>query len=273
MFAAIYRFTRHLTQRFIGDRRGGTAIIFAFSLIPVFGFVAFAIDYGIALAAKAKLDTAADAASMAALTTTQNALQNGASSSAAIAAGVVAGNRAFAANAGSIGYTVVPVPSTMTVTRNPLNPQILTATVAYQTQASTTVMKMLGVRSTPMQGTSTSTATLPTYINYYILVDISQSMGVAATSLDMQNLYNRVVTYKNWLTPSNQVGCVFGCHVKGSNSIPTGRSPTRSPIRTRISPTILSTDCRSPCGSTRRARPSRASSGLPRRPTSCRERT
>ena len=58
---------------------------------------------------------------------------------------------------------------------------------------------------------SQATATMPTYINYYILVDASQSMGIAATATDMQNLYNRVVKYG--AGTGGEQGCVFGCHV------------------------------------------------------------
>lgn len=48
------------------DRRGAVAIIFALTLIPVLGFIGGAIDYARAYAAKTKLQTALDAAILAA---------------------------------------------------------------------------------------------------------------------------------------------------------------------------------------------------------------
>jgi len=46
-------------------------------------------------------------------------------------------------------------------------------------------------------------------------------MGIAATQVDMDALYNRVVQYKN--ASNSDPGCVFGCHVKakiqGTNKI------------------------------------------------------
>jgi Flp pilus assembly protein TadG len=64
--------------------------------------------------------------------------------------------------------------------------------------------------------TSKATASTPTYVNYFIIVDSSQSMGIASTPTDMANLYNRVSTYNNG--SGGEYGCVFGCHVQADNA-------------------------------------------------------
>ena len=73
-----------------------------------------------------------------------------------------------------------------------------------------------GLKSIQLAAVSQSTASTPTYINYYIMVDTSQSMGIASTAADMTNLYNRVVSNNNGA--DNEVGCVFGCHVPESDA-------------------------------------------------------
>ena len=200
---------------FVRDRRGNVAIIFALSAIPTIALIGFAIDYGTATAGKAKLDAAADAASMAAITTAQTVIQGSGTTAAAISQGQAAAAGAFKANAGTIGFTTIPTP-TINLARDTLNPQKITATVSYQTTTQTILSNVIGLQKVNLYGTSTSTLTMPTYINYYIIVDSSQSMGIGSTATDMQNLYNRVIQYSNYDTQSDanaKIGCVFGCHV------------------------------------------------------------
>jgi Flp pilus assembly protein TadG len=54
--------------RFQSDKRGGVAILFALSLLPLAAGMALAVDYGRAVAVKAQLQGAADSAAIAALT-------------------------------------------------------------------------------------------------------------------------------------------------------------------------------------------------------------
>ncbi len=64
-----------LCRRFGADRRGGIAIMFALAVIPLFGVAGAAIDYARGTNARAKLDSALDAAL---LTGVQAALLSGA---------------------------------------------------------------------------------------------------------------------------------------------------------------------------------------------------
>lgn len=211
---------RHLCHAFAAHRAGSTATIFALAAIPTIAAVGLAIDYGTALASKTKLDAAADAASMVAITTAKTVIAGSASSGPSVTAAAIAQGQsqalsAFKANAGSIGLTTIPVPTVQIVRAG----QKLSATVSYKTQAKTSLMTVLGIQTVTLSGLSSSTLTMPTYINYYIITDISQSMGVGATPTDMQNLYNRVIAYGNYDTAANKnagIGCVFGCHVQQS---------------------------------------------------------
>ena len=65
-----------------------------------------------------------------------------------------------------------------------------------------------------VSSTATATLTMPTYINYYIIIDVSQSMGIGSTATDMANLYIRSASVTPALTDG---GCVFGCHVPRSS--------------------------------------------------------
>jgi Flp pilus assembly protein TadG len=54
-----------LLQRFLKDRRGGVAPMFALAVIPVFGFIGAAVDYSRANAVKAGMQSALDATALA----------------------------------------------------------------------------------------------------------------------------------------------------------------------------------------------------------------
>ena len=53
-------------MRFLGDRRGNIAMMFAVMTVPVTGLVGASVDYGKALQLRAKVQSAVDAAVLAA---------------------------------------------------------------------------------------------------------------------------------------------------------------------------------------------------------------
>ena len=59
---------RALFKKFADDRRGNVATIFAFSALPLIFTVGMAVDYGTAARLQSKLNAAADAAVLAAIT-------------------------------------------------------------------------------------------------------------------------------------------------------------------------------------------------------------
>jgi len=61
---------RTIFRRFLRDRRGNVAVIFAICCVPLITFVGSAIDYSRATQVRAKLQGAADAASVGALAKT-----------------------------------------------------------------------------------------------------------------------------------------------------------------------------------------------------------
>ena len=60
----------NLMRRLIGDRQGNVAIIFALSLIPIVFLTGMAMDFSSATSKRIRLNAAADAAALAAVTPT-----------------------------------------------------------------------------------------------------------------------------------------------------------------------------------------------------------
>ena len=203
-----------LRIREFADRRGNVSVIFALSLLPMIGLVGLGVDFSRSLAAKTMLDASADAAALSAVTQAQATLQSTSSNSptylaTAIYAGQLAGQKIFSVNASKAGTMLAAGVPTPTVTVSQSTSTTLTATVTYSGSVQTIFGGMFGTKTIAVQGTAGSTLTMPTYMNISVAVDISQSMGLAATPTDMTRM------------KSLTGGCAFGCHVSTD-----GRSPS-----------------------------------------------
>lgn len=205
-------------RRFLRDRAANVAIITGLAAIPLIGMLGFAIDYSVALSDKARLDAASDAAAMVAITTAKNIVnaQNGSLTSPtdAVAAGQAQGLLAFKANAGSVAFATVPTPTIKITTSG--GGKTLTGTATYTTPVTNNFSKILGIATTPVKGTSVATLTLARYQDFYLLLDVSGSMGLPSTD-DGQKLLLKVYS-------DGGVPCQFACHFPGRPGFDTARS-------------------------------------------------
>ncbi len=191
------------TARFALSRRGNVAIIFALTLLPMIGIVGLGIDIARTLSARTTLQGAADAGALAAATEAEATLQAGGNTATAQYAGQLAGQQMFLSNATKVSRWLGAVP-TPNVQVNPGSANI-TAFVSFTSPVPTIFGKIFGVKTFNIAGNSASSLALPKYLNISVVTDISQSMGLAATTDGQNQLYN--------LTTGPSGGCQFGCHV------------------------------------------------------------
>jgi len=201
-------------RMFWRQQRANFTVMFALSAPVLVVFLGMGIDYVIGLSDKSRWDTAADAAAIGAVQSAEAYVTNNASSesgnsltSDAIAAGEAEGYKLFKANAGSSEAAATVTP-TVTVT---ISGATFNSTVTFSGSVGTHFGGFVGVSTISVSGSAVATATMTTYINYYIAVDISQSMGIGSTTTDQTNLYN--LTHAMGYTEEGEAGCVFGCHV------------------------------------------------------------
>jgi len=168
---------------------GSVAIIFALSLIPITLATGAAVDYSYANKAKTQFTAAADAAALA-------AVNKSAMAGTASAAQTTALNM-FNAYATTIkGATLSKVTATVTDSSTGR-----TAVVTYTANVPTKFMGIMGIPSILVGATSTAASALPTYIDFYLLLDNTPSMGVGATTADINTMVAK--------TPDQ---CAFACH-------------------------------------------------------------
>jgi Flp pilus assembly protein TadG len=179
--------------RFARARRGQVAILFALLAVPMLFAAGAAIDYGRRNAAKAQLDVAVDAALLGVITQKTNTITDD------MLARADAQFRADAAKVPGVTITsfkLIPAPG---VTQVGL-------TASYTATVQTTLSGMMNVVTMNIAGQSGSVRNVAQYIDFYLLLDNSPSMGLAATAADISNM-QRVTS----------PACAFACHLLNSN--------------------------------------------------------
>lgn len=197
---------RHQFPLGIG-RAGAVAIVTAVCAPILVMIVGFAADYGYASYINQSLARATDAATLGSVSQTAATTAGGYTNLSGLQ---TAGVNLFNANIAQLPVTNVTF--NLSVVSDGSGGVIATGNYTYKNP--TFFGGLLGFNNIPLSGAAKTSARPLVYVSYYILVDTSQSMGIAATQTDMNLLYNRVVTNKNATT--SDAGCVFGCHVPGT---------------------------------------------------------
>ncbi|MGA2894930.1 MAG: TadE/TadG family type IV pilus assembly protein [Xanthobacteraceae bacterium] len=177
--------------RFRRDESGTVAMMMGLAAIPLIFAVGAGVDYGGANMAKAKLDAVADTAAL-------SAVDHQAITGTATAAQTTA-QTTFNAEAVNIPNVTLGT-MTATVTDSTTG---RTAVVNYTATRSNLFMGIFGYSTTTIAGSSTAQAGLSTNINFYLLLDNSPSMNIAATSAGIARMV---------AATSAQGGCAFACH-------------------------------------------------------------
>jgi Flp pilus assembly protein TadG len=193
---------RHLLRLVGGfrrDQRGNIAVIFAITCVPLISAMGCAVDYARATQLQSKLQAAVDAASVGSIAKQSPAFiaAGTMSSDGPIPAGVTDATNIFNGNmSGVTGYTLISVTPVVKKTGS-----TVTSTVQYSASVPTMFLGVIGKSTMTVTGTSTSTANMPLYIDFYLLLDNSPSMGVAATPADVTTMVN-----------NTSDKCAFACH-------------------------------------------------------------
>jgi Flp pilus assembly protein TadG len=185
--------------RFRGDRRGTIAIQFALLAVPMVLFAGLAIDYAQLVRVRTVLNGAADSAVLATVATQSQAYTTatGMSSNGSVTGGATEATGLFnAETVARVGFTVGSVSATVTKSNG-----TITATLQYTAQVPTSFMRVVGINTMTTSGSSSASNGLVTYIDFYLLLDNSPSMAVAATTNDIATMVAN--------TPDQ---CAFACH-------------------------------------------------------------
>jgi len=178
-------------QRFRRHEGGTMAMLAGLAAIPIIFSVGAGVDYSTANMAKSKLDAIADAAALVAVDHINITNPAGTAQTAA--------TNVFNSQSSTVKNVSVNSPN-ITVTDSTTG---RTAVVSYSATKSNLFMGLLGIPTTTITGSATATAGLSVNINFYLLLDNSPSMNIAATTAGINTMVNHT---------SAQGGCAFACH-------------------------------------------------------------
>lgn len=212
-----------LVPRFSEDRRANVAMIFALTSIPIIFAVGMGIDYTSAARRQTKLNAAADAAALAAVTplmlstntcsttvqcttSTQSLATTGTSAACDAAVNMFCGQASTVSGVSSVNLTV-------NVTQPPAinTPTQQQAAISYTAKSATSFSGIIGQKTINIGGSSTADAATAPNINFYVLADSSPSMGIPATTAGINAMYAATSTGSGG-GGDNEGGCAFACH-------------------------------------------------------------
>lgn len=175
------------------DRRGSVAILAALTSLVLIGLVGAGVDYARARNDEARLDAALDAAVLVGAQAVKADDAKGKTDAQLIQTGKAAAAEVFtsvadaAANAPQVQFDVTFAGRSVTVSGS------------YTASTKTTLMGVAGPKSISYSGIAKSGVDLSPLIDIYLLVDVSGSMALGATAVDIAAL-------------QTNLNCAFACH-------------------------------------------------------------
>lgn len=190
---------RSLSRRLRQDTYGNVAMMFGLIAPVLLALAGGAIDFSHYISVKNALNDAADAAALAAVSQSSiNSAPGGYTNTTSLQSQARA---IFNTDSQAENAVLNSVAVNVTRTNN-----IVSAQVTYSGSVKTYFGSIIGMDALPVSGNVTSSHGMATYADFYLALDISQSMGLAATDADMANLSSRTN------------GCAFACHVAQGTS-------------------------------------------------------
>lgn len=183
--------------RFRADEAGAVALIFAILMVPILMGIAAAVDYSRAVNTRTRLTAAADAAALAgANAASQPSVPVGHRASV----GNAAAANYFAGNADSGSYTNLTHTETLTTDASGAVAQ----KVCYTAKVNSIFGGVGGMSAFDVANCVTARAAYSPYVEFHILIDVSESMTIGATPAAQAIV--RAQSGEN---------CAFACHHQG----------------------------------------------------------
>jgi Flp pilus assembly protein TadG len=201
-------------NRFRRDQRGNIAVIFAIACIPLISALGCAVDYSEATRIKAKMQSAADSAALASISQNSKGwlAASTMSTNGEVSVAETDATNIYDGNIANLGTNNYKNATRSAVVMK--NGPKVTATVNYSADVPVTFMKVWGIQTMSMSGVSKASVTMPLYLDFYLALDVSASMGLPSTTAEAQRL--------QWSNPDNfrqyPTGCTLACHFSPQNS-------------------------------------------------------
>lgn len=189
-----------MTRDFLHDRRGNFGMMTALLMVPLIGVAGLALDISDALMARTALQGSADAAALAAVAQSSAGVSQAITqaSDGQVANGMADARKVFMGQvANSTDYKLLSADVDVVKTGNQLK-----AVFSYKAEVRTTLSRILGQDKVIVSGVAEAMFQTETFRDFYLLLDNTPSMGVGATSADV-----------NKMVANTSDKCAFACHI------------------------------------------------------------
>jgi hypothetical protein len=185
------------------SKGGNVAMITALLLIPICFALGMAYDFTMAQSRADQLNGMADIAALGGVTPTMMAANNGAAATTSNTLFMSQANTVSGVtySAGNVNSTANDTASGASVSR--------VLTISWQAASQNVFASLLGMSTFPIHGSSQAKSSTAPNIDFYLMLDTSPSMEIAATTAGITTLKND--------TPQEESGCAFGCHESAPN--------------------------------------------------------
>lgn len=182
------------------DRKGNFGTITALLMVPMMAMAGMSVDLGAAFFAKSTLQGAADAAALGAVAEHSPAVQQALRmpSNGSVAIGRQDARALFNSQLSSRdNIRIVDIEASVEK-----RGRTVLSTVKYTADVPTSFLSIIGRRTIRLAGTATAEYESQVFRNFYLLLDNTPSMGVAATPADVTTMVN-----------NTKDKCAFACHI------------------------------------------------------------
>ncbi|CAN7446310.1 pilus assembly protein [Pararhizobium sp. LjRoot255] len=211
-------------KKLLADRSGNFALMGAIVIVPILGCAGMAIDFARAMELKAQLQNAADAAIVGSI----------AEKSAGVAQAInmpqdgpvplseEEAEALFEAQMdSSTGNTQYDPEAAADLKIDTVNASVrksgkdIYAELTYQATLKTSFLRVIGKESITVSGKATATYQSQSFMDFYMLLDNTPSMGVAATPADVDNMIKATAK----VSDSGSRNCAFACHIVSEKGV------------------------------------------------------
>ena len=211
-------------------KRGQILIFVALSLVVLIGFVGLAIDSGRGYGVKAKLNSAVDAAAIAAA----RALADGTNDAQRIASAKQAAKNYYTVNfpANYLGATLVPLTDADIGTAHDVNSGLWTVTVNGAANMPVTFMGVLGFSNVPVKATG---QTIRPPWDVVLVLDTSGSLGPPTSPADtLPKLKQAAINFLSTFNSGSDLVGVVSFASGGVVDVPIKKNGTRGFTQTQV---------------------------------------
>ena len=192
-------------RRLLRERSGNFAMMFALATIPIVAAVGCATDFSYALTVKTQLQNAADSAAVSALAEQSVGVIAGLKDSI-IGEVAVADKDAEAIFKANMDPKVASYVTSYNISIQ-RNASQFTSEVRFTATVPTSFLGIIGKNSVVVSGVAQGSYVPATYVDFYMMLDNSPSMGLGATTSDISKL-----------EANTSDTCAFACHIDNSTT-------------------------------------------------------